>query len=98
MQKIVWLDSAVEDMVRLRKVIAVHNPTAAKKAAEIIKQAATTLEKLPNTGKPVINLPDYRDLYIKFGAAGYVMRYRIYDDNVYIVHIRHYRESQFNDE
>ncbi len=96
MQKIIWLDSAVEDLVRLREFIATNNATAAKKASEIIKKATSTLEKHPNTGKPVSNLPDYRDLYIKFGAAGYVMRYRIYDVNVYIVHIRHYREKDFN--
>ncbi len=65
MQKIIWLDSAVEDVVRLREFIADNNPTAAKKAAEIINKAASTLEKFPNTGKPVTDLSDYRDLYIK---------------------------------
>ena len=104
MRKIIWLDSAVDDIVRLREFVAVNNPKAAKKAAQIIKKAAqiikkaaTKLEELPNTGKPVTDLPDYRDLFIRFGAAGYIMRYRVYQDNIYIVHIRHYRESEFKD-
>ena len=98
MRQVIWLDSAVNDIVRLREFIAANNPKAAKKAAQIIKKAATTLEDLPNTGKPVADLSDYRDLHIRFGAAGYVMRYRVYQDDVYIVHIRHYRESSFKSE
>lgn len=96
MQKIIWLDSAVNDIVRLRKFVAANNPEAAKKAAQIIKNATKKLEGLPNIGRPVANLPDYRDLLIKFGAAGYVMRYRIYRDDIYIVHVRHYRKSKFD--
>lgn len=95
MRSIVWLDSAVDDIVRLREFIAANNPNAAKKAAEILKQAAKRLAELSNIGKPVADLPDYRDLLIRFGAAGYLMRYKIHQESVYIVHIRHYRESDF---
>ena len=95
MRKLIWLDSAVNDIVRLREFIAKNNPKAAKKAAQLIKKAANKLVELPNTGKPVVDLPDYRDLNVRFGAAGYVMRYRTYQDNVYIIHIRHYRELGF---
>ena len=95
MREIIWLDSAVDDIVRLREFVAANNPKAAKNAAETLKKAAKKLEKLPNTGKPVADLPDYRDLFIRFGAAGYVMRYRVYQDNVYIVHIHHYKELGF---
>ncbi|MCK4609297.1 MAG: type II toxin-antitoxin system RelE/ParE family toxin [Gammaproteobacteria bacterium] len=98
MQKVIWLDSAVNDIVRLRQFIVSNNPEAASKAAQIIKTAANKLAETPNIGKPVADLPDYRDLYIRFGAAGYIMRYRIYLDGVYIIHIRHYRESGFKNE
>ncbi len=95
MHELIWLDSAVDDIVRLREFIAAHNSKAAKKAAQTIKQAVNKLAELPNIGKPAEDLPDYRDLYIRFGAAGYVLRYRTYQDNIYIVHIRHYRELEF---
>ena|SRR3989338_119479 len=98
MRRIIWLDSAVDDIVRLREFVAANNQKSAKKAAQALKKAAQKLEGLPNTGKPVADLPDYRDLFIRFGAAGYVMRYRVYQDDVYIVHIRHYRESGFKSE
>lgn len=95
MRELIWLHSAIEDIVRLREFIAANNPNAAKKAAETLKQAAVMLTSTPNIGKPVSDLPDYRDFLIRFGVAGYVMRYRIYLDKIYVVHIRHYRESGF---
>jgi len=95
MRKIIWLDSAVNDIVRLREFIAVKNAVATKKAAETLKQATNKLVQTPLIGKPDTNLPEYRDLYIRFGAAGYVLRYRVYYEKIYIVSIRHYRESGF---
>lgn len=95
MREIVWLDSAVDDMVRLREFIAKENPTAAKKAAEAIKSAAKLLMETPAIGKPVPDLSPYRDLLTRFGAGGYVIRYRLHAETIYIVHIRHYREIDF---
>ena len=93
--QVVWLDSAVNDLVRLREFIAKHNPTAAQKAAEKIITAAKMLEEHPEMGKPVKDLPMYRDLGLKFGLRGYVIRYRIYEEILYVVHLRHYQESGF---
>lgn len=95
MRKIVWSDSATDDLVRLRNFIAANNAPAAKEAAQILKKSALLLAVTPDIGKPVIDLPDYRDLAIRFGAAGYVMRYKVYENGVYIVHLRHYRELKF---
>lgn len=95
MRQLVWLDSAVDDLVRLREFIVKENPSAAMRAAQALKEAAQHLIKYPNVGKPVEDLPEYRDLSIRFGAAGYVMRYRINLDAIFIVHIRHYREIDF---
>jgi plasmid stabilization system protein ParE len=95
MREIVWLDSAVNDVVRLREFIAKENPSAAKKAAVAIKEATQYLIETPSMGKPVTDLPQYRDLLIRFGAGGYVIRYRIHAEIIYIIHIRHYREVDF---
>lgn len=97
MRRIIWVDSAVNDVVRLREFIGKENPIAAKKAAEAIKEAASRLIETPSIGKPVKNLPQYRDLYTRFGAAGYVVRYRVQEETIYIVHIRHYREKEYVD-
>src|ERR1700733_174820 len=96
MREIVWLDSAVNDAVRLRNFIAEENPKAAQKAAEAIQEATKLLSEAPSIGKPVKDLPQYRDLLTRFGAGGYVLRYRVDIETIYIAHIRHYREDDFN--
>lgn len=96
MRELVWLDSAVNDITRLRTFIAKENPYAAKRAAEVIKGAVTHLIEHPLVGKPVKDLPQYRDLLVRFGAGGYVLRYRIHLDTLYVVHVRHYREHAFD--
>lgn len=95
MWELIWLDSAVNDVVRLREFIAESNKEAAKRAAKTIQEAAKRLTDYPLIGKPVNDLPDYRDLLIRFGVGGYFLRYRIEEKNVFIVHIRHYRENDF---
>lgn len=95
MRKIIWLDSAANDLVRLRKFIAEKNPAAAKNAADTIRSTVKLLANNSEIGKPVPNLAPYRDVLARFGAGGYVIRYRIYNDAVYIVHVRHYRENDF---
>jgi plasmid stabilization system protein ParE len=92
MRRVVWLDSAVNDVVRLREFIA------ANKAAQTIKRTINSLINLPNTGKPIFDLPNYRDLHIRFGAAGYVVRYKVHQNDLYIVHVKHYRELGFIDD
>lgn len=98
MRDLVWLDSAVEDVARLREFIAKENPKAAKRAAEVIKNTVQNLIDFPDIGKPVQDLPYYRDLFIRFGASGYFLRYRVHTDIIYIVHVRNYRELAYKSE
>lgn len=95
MRKIIWSDSAIDDLVRLRDFIAANNSTVAKEAAQLLKESALQLATTPDIGKPVTDLTGYRDLAIRFGAAGYIMRYKVRENAVYIVHLRHYRELKF---
>ncbi len=95
MREIIWLESAVNDVVRLREFITKENATAAKKAAQAIKEATQCLIKTPSIGKPVKDLVQYRDLFTRFGAGGYIIRYRVHAETIYIVHVRHYREFDF---
>lgn len=64
MRELVWLDSAVNDIVRLRAFLANENPGAAKRAAEAIKETAQRLRENPLIGKPIKDLPEYRDILI----------------------------------
>lgn len=96
MRELAWVDSALDDIVRLRRVVAKENPKVAQRVAETIKEAALKLREFPELGKPVMNLIQYRDLHVRFGAGGYIIRYRLHLEFIYIVHIRHYREMDFH--
>ena len=56
-----------------------------------------TLESNPHIGKPVEDMPDYRDLVIPFGSAGYLLRYRIQADVLYIIALRHCKEAGYTE-
>lgn len=95
MWELIWLDSAVDDLKRLRNFIAQNNKEAAKRAAQAIQEAAEYLRTHPLIGKPILDLPNYRDFLIRFGVGGYCLRYRIHEEQIFIVHLRHYRENDF---
>jgi len=52
----------------------------------------------PRIGKPEEDLPDFHDIFIPFGASGYVFRYRIQGDTFFIIALKHCREAGFSDQ
>jgi len=96
--RLIWLPEAIADIQRLRQFIQPHNPTAARRAAQRIKEAAKRLQEHPASGRPVKGLPEVRDLLIPFGSGNYVLRYRLVGPLVVIVHVWHSREDRGEDE
>lgn len=94
--RIEWLESAILDLQRLRDFILPHNVEAARRAVRMVQSATLPLATNPRIGKPVEDLPDYHDIFILFGASGYVLRYRIQGDTVYVVAVKHGREAGFS--
>ncbi len=95
MRKIIWLGGAVDDLMRLREFIGDKNPEAAKRAATTIKNIVKILQTYPDIIHPLEDMPDFHDLVIPFGSGSYIARYRIEQDMVYIVGIRHSKERSF---
>ena len=95
--RVEWLPPAIHDLQRLRDFILPHNKDAARRAVQVIKRAVYLLSANPGLGKPVEDLPDYHDIVIPFGAAGYVLRYRIQDNIIFIVAVRHAKEAGFRE-
>jgi|SRR5208282_3432278 plasmid stabilization system protein ParE len=96
--KIEWLIPAIHDLQRLREFILPQNKVAAQRAVRIIKGTVTLLESNPLIGKPVEDLIGYRDIIIPFGSSGYVLRYRIQQDTIFIVALKHGKEAGFPDQ
>ena len=63
---LIWTSTALADLQRLRSFIAQHNPHAAGRAAQTIKQAAIRLLDHPELGKLLDGRED-RELFIPFG-------------------------------
>jgi prevent-host-death family protein len=92
-KKLKFLPSAGRDLVKLREFIAVHNPEAAAKAARCILVAAQRLEQHALLGRLADDMLGHHDLVIPFGAAGYILRYRIEGNMIFVVGIRHGKED-----
>ena len=93
--KIEWLPGAVFDLQRLREFILPHNADAARRAVSVIRKAVSMLHPNVFIGKPVEDMPDFRDIVIPFGSSGYVLRYRIENNTVLIVAVKHGKVADF---
>ena len=84
-------------MERCRRFLAEKNPRASRRAGQIIKNQIALLEAQPEIGRPLDDLPKFRELVIPFGDSGYVALYR-YDtetDRVYVLAFRHQKEAGY---
>ena len=91
-----WLPEALNDLIRLREFIHVHNPAAAGRAANRIRETVGKLPDNPLIGKSVDDINDstLRELFIPFGQGGYWLRYLAREENIIIVRIWHGRENR----
>ena len=93
MPKLIWSPAATFDVQRLYRFLSAKAPKAAARAAKAIRDDVRILAKQPNLGRPVEELePSYREWIVRFGDSGYVVLYRISDDLVVILAVRHQKE------
>jgi len=86
---------AVQDVERVRSFLDTTNPDAARRALELIWTTIERLRDFPSLGTPTED-SDIRQLVIRFGASGYIVRYAILPDtgDVLITRIWHGREAR----
>ncbi|MGE4126140.1 MAG: type II toxin-antitoxin system RelE/ParE family toxin [Pusillimonas sp.] len=93
MSSLIWSPSALLDVQRLYRFLAPKNSEAAKKAVQAIRQGVKVLEQQPGLGRPVEDMDDeFRDWIIDFGDSGYVARYRVDQQSITILAVRHQKE------
>ena len=93
MATVKWLPETLDDLKRLHAFIEPHSPAAARRAADTLIEAADSLAEFPEKGRPWDLEMDFRELSVRFGARGYVIRYRYVDDVVVIVRAWHALED-----
>lgn len=84
------------DLERLRAFLHANTPRAARNAANTLKNAFELIGQHPKIGRPVeFNGFECRELLVAFGNSGYIVLYRVSDEYLYILAIRHQREKAF---
>jgi plasmid stabilization system protein ParE len=96
MSRLIWSPLALLDVQRLYRFLAPKNSEAAKRAVQAIRQGVKVLEQQPGLGRPVEDMDDeFRDWIIDFGDSGYVARYRVDQQSITILAVRHQKEVGF---
>jgi toxin ParE1/3/4 len=78
---------ALDDLKAIYSYIAADNPKAARAVELVIRRTAGLLADFPHLGVQTERSSQYRG--IKAGRYPYRIYYRIRDDEIWIVHIRH---------
>ena len=96
MSPLVWTAGATAGLERVYLFLAEKDEEAAVKALEAIDGGARILEGFPHAGRPAEDLePEHRELLVSFGGSGYVLLYRLENSLVYILAVRHQKESGY---
>ena len=90
---IIFSPDALEDVARLRSFLEERNPGAAKRAIAAILAAIERLPEFPDRGLPTGDA-DIRQIVIRFGSSGYIIRYALIPEtqDILITRIWHGRE------
>ncbi|MGD0961670.1 MAG: type II toxin-antitoxin system RelE/ParE family toxin [Methylomonas sp.] len=94
MSKVIWLPEALDDIRRLRRFLEDQSPTAAARAGHVPLAGAKRLASFPEIGQPMDDGTYRRELFLPFGAGGYILRYIIDGRAVVIVRAWHTKENR----
>ena len=86
---------AVDDVARLRTFLDQVNTGAAGRALELIWIAIERLQDFPTLGM-LTDDPEIRQIVVRFGVSGYIIRYVVLPESgdILITRIWHGRESR----
>jgi toxin ParE1/3/4 len=85
--------TAVLDVERLRTFLDQNNPDVTRRALARIWTAIERLQEFPALGIPTKDA-DVRQIVIRFGASGYIVRYVAEANDIVITRIWHGREAR----
>ena len=94
MSKVIWLPEALADTLRLRQFLENQSLAAAARAGQVIQAGTKRLADFPEIGQPMADGTERRELYLPFGAGGYILRYIIDDHSVVIIRAWHTKEKR----
>jgi len=81
-----WQDDAINDLIQVRRFVAVDNPPATARVAHRTRSAAPELAKQPGMGRPG-RVPGTRERVLV--DVPYIIVYRVEEDSVVILRVLH---------
>ncbi|MGB5179613.1 MAG: type II toxin-antitoxin system RelE/ParE family toxin [Gammaproteobacteria bacterium] len=81
-----WQDDAINDLIQVRRFIAMDNPSAATKVANRIRSAVPELASQPGMGRPG-RVPGTRERVLV--DIPYIIAYRVEEDSVVVLRVLH---------
>lgn len=91
---ILFSSEAASDIERVREFLHIKNPDAAARAVRAIWAALERVEHFPEIGKPIED-GRIRQIIVRFGRRGYIVRYRIRpNDIIFVTRIWHGLEDR----
>jgi toxin ParE1/3/4 len=92
---ILFASEARSDVRRVRNFLEARNPNAAAPAMRAIWAALQRVEQIPEIGTPT-DAPEIRQIVVRFGRYGYIVRYKILpaDGAIFVTRIWHGREAR----
>ena len=96
MPQVIITKAALADIERLRDFLRSKDAKAAQEAGKAIIQAIHSLRQFPERGRNADRLGEnLRELVIKFGGTGYVAIYRFDAPKVFVLALRHQKETGY---
>jgi toxin ParE1/3/4 len=85
MARLIWTESALDDLNEIAEYIALDNPVAASRFVQKVFDRVERLEAHPKSGKrpPELTRTHYREVVV----APCRIFYRVEDDDVYILYL-----------
>jgi plasmid stabilization system protein ParE len=96
MVRLVWSRRALQDLVRLDKLLSEKDAEAASRALRAIRGAIARLATHPEAGRPLEEMPpEHREWPVPFGDGAYLVLYRYDGEQVVILAVRHGKEAGY---
>ena len=85
-------NTAEADLDRIDEFLAAYSLDLAERGAILLRKASRTLAEMPNRGRR--RKGGLRELIVRFGRGGYILRYRVDAEAVVVLRIFHSLEDQ----
>ena len=86
-------EAARRDLDRLADFLAGKSARSAMRASVAMSEAVLSLGQFPERGRPG-RRPGWRERVVRFGAAAYIIQYRVDENTVFVARIFHSRERR----